>query len=103
MSFFVTKPKTVEAYVFDGSQENIDFLTEWVTSHGVKKVIGYPEQGSWVSEDGKTGHSGWPAQFDLRLNRVKVAAVGDYVVRLDDEFKVYTEKYFLKTYDAKDI
>jgi hypothetical protein len=97
MTFYQSKPVTIEAFRFDGSGPNAQHICEWVKKHSNLEPIFHP------AEDGHQGHGGWPAQLDIPILHVKVAAIGDYVLREIGEnghrFRVLTEAEFKAMYD----
>lgn len=111
MTFYKSRPVTVEAYRFDGSGPNAQNIIDWVLRFAPDNTpIFHQAADPWESEDGTQGHSGWPAHLFLNHPNTKVADVGDYVVRVcgvdsnygiseSDTFIVVTEEDFKSAYD----
>jgi hypothetical protein len=94
VTFYKSIPVVVEAYRFDGNGASTMHILDWLAEHGIKNAI-------WHVPD-----SNGPPQLDLLITHVKVADLGDYIVRLtevEDEprhkFKVMTESHFKATYE----
>jgi hypothetical protein len=95
MTFYKSIPIVVEAHRFDGSGASGMAILEWAVKHGVKNP--------WLYCDDPNQ----PAQLDLRIPHVKIAEIGDYVVRILDihqrvktGFRVFTEEQFKSMYEA---
>lgn len=90
MTFYKSVPVVVEALRFDGSGASGMHILEWLAKHGLKNahLFGFEFDR--------------PAQLDLLIPHVKIAEVGDYVVRLPEktknQFRVMTEEHFKTTY-----
>lgn len=92
MTFYKSIPVVVEAHRFDGSGASGMHILEWAVKHGVKNP--------WLYSD----ESNYAAQLDLRIPHVKIAEIGDYIVRTLEntkhKFFVMTEEQFKSTYEA---
>lgn len=90
MTYYKSIPVVVEALRFDGSGASGMKILAWLAEHGLKNatLFGYEFDR--------------PAQLDLLIPHVKIAEIGDYVVRLPEktrnQFRVMTEEHFKSTY-----
>lgn len=90
MTFYKSVPVVVEALRFDGSGASGVHILGWLAKYGVKKAILFGDD------------ENAPAQLDLLIPHVKIAEIGDYVVRIPEktknQFLVMTEEHFKATY-----
>jgi hypothetical protein len=109
MTFYTPKPSLVEALRFEGGS-NAMHIMSWLTRHNLITATYFAEQPEYTSEDGQEGCPFIPAQLDIGVVHVKIAEVGDYIVRRVVEsteglrkhqiWQVLTEEQFKATYDA---
>lgn len=90
MTFYKSIPVVVEALRFDGSGASGMHILGWLAEHGNTKAMLF------------AADSNAPAQLDLLTPHVKLAEVGDYIVRIPEktknQFRVMTEEHFKSTY-----
>ncbi|QED11614.1 methyltransferase [Arthrobacter phage Qui] len=108
MTFYTPKPISVEARRFEGGSNAMDILS-WLAHYRVKTAHFFSEQENYISSEGVEGQGYIPAQLDLGIPHIKIAEVGDYIVRMIEPygekgfygcpFRVLTEEQFMATYD----
>jgi hypothetical protein len=95
MSFYKSISVAVEARRFDGSGISGFNILEWLVNHGLKSATMF------------NNDMNGPSQIDLGIPHVKIAEIGDYVVRQVDgpsegrrRFSVLSEEQFADTYEV---
>ena len=92
MTYYETTPVLVEAFRFEGGEENARSLLAWLNIYKYKAA-------SWYSNRIESGVD-MPEQFVLISPRKSIAEVGDYIVRLGDTFRIIKVDKFRETYHA---